>query len=80
MPDSRSTGTGILPYPVVPTVVVVDGDRVAGCGLPDVDPETVVVAGGSVYLRTTCSRVYARLGTLGPAGLPQHSPSQVTLP
>lgn len=62
-PDTAaSTGTGLLPYQGVPSVVVVDGDRVAGPGLPDVDPETLVLDHGRIYLSAHVLSVCARLG------------------
>jgi len=62
-PDTAaSTGTGILPYQGVPSVVVVDGDRVSGPGLPDVDPETLVLDHGRIYLSAHVLSVCARLG------------------
>ena len=62
-PDSRSsTGTGILPYHGVPTVVLVDADRVEAPGLPGVDPETIVIDHGRIYLSQHLLSVCARLG------------------
>lgn len=62
-PDTTAlTGTGVLPYQGVPSVVVVDGDRVEGPGLPDVDPETLVLDHGRIYLSAHVLSVCARLG------------------
>lgn len=62
-PDSRGlTGTGILPYHGVPTVVLVDADRVEMAGLPGVDPESVVIDHGRIYLSHHLMSVCARLG------------------
>jgi len=62
-PDSASsTGTGILPYHGVPTVVLVDGGRVEGAGLPGVDAESVVIDHGRIYLSNHLMSVCARLG------------------
>jgi transposase InsO family protein len=60
-PDSKArTGGGILPYPGVPSrVLVASGDRPA-CGLPGVAPETLVMDNGKIYvsahLRSVCQR------------------------
>ncbi|MDQ6948814.1 MAG: Mu transposase C-terminal domain-containing protein, partial [Actinomycetota bacterium] len=62
-PDSRSsTGTGIFPYHGVPTVVLVDADHVEAPGLPGVDPETIVIDHGRIYLSQHLLSVCARLG------------------
>ena len=57
-----STGTGILPYQGVPTVVLVDADRAEGAGLPGVDAESVVIDHGRIYLSNHLMSVCARLG------------------
>jgi transposase InsO family protein len=60
-PDSKArTGGGILPYPGVPSgVLIAAGDGPAG-GLPGVAPETVVIDHGKIYvsahLRSVCQR------------------------
>ena len=62
-PDSGgSTGTGLLPYQGVPTVVLVDANRAEGAGLPGVDAESVVIDHGRIYLSNHLMSVCARLG------------------
>lgn len=66
-PDSRAlTGCGVMPYVGVPSVVLVDADRLAGdrggSGLPGVAPETLVVDHGKIYLSEHLLAVCARLG------------------
>ncbi len=64
--DSRSlTGCGVMPYAGVPSVVLVDADRLSGGhdkGLPAVAPETLVVDHGKIYLSEHLLAVCARLG------------------
>jgi len=61
-PDSKArTSGGILAYPGVPSVVLVDPDKATDRpGLPAVVPETLVVDHGKIYLsehvRTVCAR------------------------
>ncbi len=64
VPGSRSlTGCGVLPYPGLPTVVLVDADHLDdGQGLPAVAPETLVVDHGKIYLSEHVLAVCARLG------------------
>ncbi|MEA2826103.1 MAG: hypothetical protein QOG43_542 [Actinomycetota bacterium] len=63
-PDSKArTSGGILPYPGVPTVVLVDPDKATGRpGLPAVVPETLVVDHGKIYLSEHLRAVCARFG------------------
>jgi len=63
-PDSKArTSGGILPYPGVPSVVLVDPDKAADSpGLPAVVPETLVVDHGKIYLSDHVRAVCARFG------------------
>jgi transposase InsO family protein len=65
-PDSQAlTGCGVMPYAGVPSVVLVDADRLDGDrdkGLPAVAPETLVVDHGKIYLSEHLLAVCARLG------------------
>ncbi|MEA2686081.1 MAG: hypothetical protein QOE93_1276 [Actinomycetota bacterium] len=65
-PDSQTlTGCGVMPYTGVPSVVLVDADRLDGDrdkGLPAVAPETLVVDHGKIYLSEHLLAVCARLG------------------
>jgi transposase InsO family protein len=64
-PDSKArTSGGILPYPGVPSVVLVDpGKATDRPGLPAVVPETLVVDHGKIYLSEHVRAVCARFGT-----------------
>jgi transposase InsO family protein len=63
-PDSKArTSGGILPYPGVPSVVLVDPDKATDRpGLPAVVPETLVVDHGKIYLSEHLRAVCARFG------------------
>ncbi|MGI8808339.1 MAG: integrase [Acidimicrobiales bacterium] len=58
------TGSGLVPYHGVPTVVVVDPDRLSPTpkGLPGMAAETLVVDHGKIYLSEHLFSVCARLG------------------
>jgi transposase InsO family protein len=62
-PNSKArTGGGILPYPGVPSVVLIaTGDEPAR-GLPGVAPETVVIDHGKIYVSAHLRSVCARFG------------------
>ena len=64
--DSRAlTGCGVMPYVGLPSVVLVDADRLDGAldtGLPAVAPETLVVDHGKIYLSEHLLAVCSRLG------------------
>ena len=63
--SSTLTGCGALPYAGLPTVVLVDADRVDNGnrkGLPAVAPETLVVDHGKIFLSEHLLAVCARLG------------------
>jgi len=66
MADSQAlTGCGVMPYVGVPSVVLVDADRLEtnqNKGLPGVAPETLVVDHGKIYLSEHLLAVCARLG------------------
>jgi transposase InsO family protein len=62
-PDSTArTGGGLLPYPGVPSVVVIAPPDSAAEGLPGVAPETVVVDHGKIYVSVHLRSVCQRLG------------------
>ena len=62
-PDSRSsTGTGIFPYPGCPPWFSSTPTDLECPGLPGVDPETIVIDHGRIYLSQHLLSVCARLG------------------
>lgn len=73
-PDSKArTSSGILPYPGVPTVVLVDPDKATDRpGLPAVVPETLVVDHGRIYLSEHLRAVCARFGISIQPARPYH--------
>ncbi len=80
-PDSKArTSGGILPYPGVPSVVLVDPDKATDRpGLPAVVPETLVVDHGRIYLSEHLRAVCARFGiSIQPARL-YHGTDKATL-
>lgn len=61
-PDSKArTSGGILPYPGIPSRVLIADDEPAG-GLPGVAPETVVIDHGKIYVSAHLRSVCQRLG------------------
>lgn len=67
VPRSQTlTGCGVTSYVGLPSVVVIDADKVdggpGGSGLPGVAPETLVVDHGKIYLSEHLLAVCARLG------------------
>ncbi len=73
-PDSKArTSSGILPYPGVPSVVLIDPDKATDRpGLPAVVPETLVVDHGGIYLSEHLRAVCARFGISIQPARPYH--------
>lgn len=80
-PDSNArTSGGILPYPGVPSVVLVDPDKATDRpGLPAVVPETLVVDHGRIYLSEHLRAVCARFGISIQPARPYHGTDKAAL-
>jgi len=62
-PDSKArTGSGILPYPGIPTMVFIAPHGEGSSGLPGVAPETIVIDHGKIYVSAHLRSVSARFG------------------